>query len=284
MTEMLAVPTIVGLKTVRERFAGATHTYSLEGCMRDRKALQMGTSHELGQNFAKAFGIEFSDADGQRQLAWTTSWGTSTRMVGGLIMVHGDDSGLRLPPRLAPVQVLVVAVKDTEEVMAAAQQLVADLKAAGVRVRLDDRTDLPFGRRAVDAELKGMPLRLEVGPRDLKEEKATLVRRIAGPKDAVPLSGAVGQVLEALTADQDLLFNQARELLDSSIADVKTLDEVPDAAAEGWARIPWDQVGAEGEEKLNGQAITVRCLVREDGSVPESESEPGLIAYAARAY
>ena len=188
MREMLAMPVVLGRKTARERFAGATNTLALEGMMRDGKALQMGTSHELGQNFARAFDITYLSEQGRQELCWTTSWGSSTRMLGGLIMCHGDDNGLRVPPRLAPIQTLVMVVKDGEGVLeAAARQVVADLAARGVRAELDARVDTPFGRRAVDAELKGIPVRVEVGPRDLAEGSVTVARRIAGGKTSVPL-------------------------------------------------------------------------------------------------
>ena len=164
MVNVLAMPVIVGLKTVKERFPGADNTLTCEGMMRDGKALQMGTSHELGQNFARVFEIQFLDADGTQQTAWTTSWGTSTRMVGGLIMAHGDDNGLRIPPRLAHVQVVVLAVRDDEAVIARCPALTDELVAAGVHAQLDVRTDLSFGRRATDWELKGVPVRLELGP------------------------------------------------------------------------------------------------------------------------
>src|SRR5829696_2236795 len=176
MVDVLALPVVVGRKTVRERFAGATNTMTLELMTGDGKALQMGTSHELGQNFAKAFGIEFLAPDSRRAFAWQTSWGTSTRMVGGLIMGHGDDDGLRVPPRLAATQVVVLAVKAEE----AAHRMADQLSAAGARVEVDDRVDLPFGRRAVNWELKGVPVRVEIGPRDLVEDRVTLVRRIPG--------------------------------------------------------------------------------------------------------
>src|SRR4051794_24704707 len=162
MVELLAMPVVPGRKTKGERFAGATNTMTLEAMMGDAKALQMGTSHELGQNFAKAFGIEYLSAEGRQELAWTTSWGSSTRMLGGLIMCHGDDDGLRLPPRVAPVQAQVMVVKDGDDVQAAAAKLADALRDGGVRVGVDARADLPFGRRAVDAELKGYPVRVEV--------------------------------------------------------------------------------------------------------------------------
>ena len=164
MTEVLAMPVVAGLKTAKERFAGAISTLTCESMMRDGKALQMGTSHELGQNFAKAFDIQYLDADGVQQHAWTTSWGVSTRMVGGLIMGHGDDHGLRMPPRLAPIQVVVVAVRDDAAVVERCRALAAELTAAGVRARLDDRVELSAGRRRTDWELKGVPVRIELGP------------------------------------------------------------------------------------------------------------------------
>ncbi|MCB1039508.1 MAG: proline--tRNA ligase, partial [Acidimicrobiales bacterium] len=154
MVEVLAIPVLIGRKTREERFAGATNTLACEAMMGDGKALQMGTSHELGQNFAKVFDIAFQDADGTQQIAWTTSWGVSTRMMGGLIMCHGDDAGLRIPPRLASTQVVVLVIKDADGAAEVAAKLVADLQGSGVRARLDARTDTSFGRRATDWELK----------------------------------------------------------------------------------------------------------------------------------
>src|SRR4249920_375797 len=188
MVDVLAIPVLEGRKTSRERFPGAINTLACEAMMRDGKALQMGTSHELGQNFARAFDIQYLDAGGRQQLCWTTSWGVSTRMVGGLIMCHGDDAGLRVPPRLAPIQVVVVLVKADPAAEAAADTLVAELKAVGVRVERDARVDVSFGRRSVDWELKGVPVRLEVGPRDVAEGVGTLVRRDLGTKQPTPLS------------------------------------------------------------------------------------------------
>ena len=176
MVDVLAIPVVTGRKTRRERFAGAINTMTLEAMTGDGKALQMGTSHELGQNFARAFDIGYLSTDGQRELAWTTSWGSTTRMVGGLIMVHGDDAGLRVPPAVAPTQVVVLAVRD--ETSRPPRRIAADLRAAGLRVTLDDRTDQPFGRRAVNWELKGVPVRIELGPRDLDRNVATVVRRL----------------------------------------------------------------------------------------------------------
>jgi prolyl-tRNA synthetase len=285
MEELLAIPVVPGRKTDRERFAGATSTYTLEAMMGDGKALQMGTSHELGQNFAKAFDIQYTGVDGTREYAWTTSWGSSTRMVGGLIMCHGDDNGLRLPPRLAPTQALVMVVKESDgSVAAAARALADDLANAGVRVRLDDRIDTPFGRRAVDAELKGIPLRIEVGPRDLGQGNVTLARRIDGSKTPLALGAVVSEVTKALEADQKALYEEALTRRESGTVDVKTLDEAIDAAQTGWARVPWDAIGVDGELRANESAITVRCLVRADGSAPAAQSEPGLTAILGRSY
>src|SRR5262245_64669 len=230
MVRVLAMPVIVGLKTASERFAGADNSLSLEAMMRDGKALQMGTTHELGQNFARVFGIEFLDAEGERRTAWTTSWGVTTRMIGGLIMAHGDDDGLRVPPHLAHVQVVVVAVRDEGDVVACSRALADELRAAGVRVHLDDRADVSLGRRATEWELKGIPLRLELGPRDLAGDEVTLVRRVSGaPKTPVALAGAVAAVRDALEAEQQVLWDQAVAQRDSRIKDVTTLDEARSA-------------------------------------------------------
>ncbi|MEU8079808.1 proline--tRNA ligase [Catellatospora citrea] len=285
MRDLLAIPVVLGRKTNRERFAGATSTYTLEAMMGDGKALQMGTSHELGQNFAKAFDVAFSSQAGTREHAWTTSWGTSTRMLGGLIMCHGDDNGMRVPPALAPIQALVTVVKETDgSITSAARTLVEDLAAAGVRVKLDDRVDTPFGRRAVDAELKGYPIRVEVGPRDLAEGRVVLVRRIDGSKTPLQLGEAVGAVTAALEADQKALYDEALARREANTVEVSTLDDALEAAGTGWARVPWSAVGVDGEALANERAITVRCLFRADGSVPASQDEPDLTAILARSY
>jgi prolyl-tRNA synthetase len=284
MVNVLAMPVVTGLKTVRERFAGAIRTYTLEAMMGDGKALQMGTSHELGQNFARAFDITYSSASGGLEYAWTTSWGSSTRMVGGLIMCHGDDSGLRVPPRLAPIQVYITLVKAGDGVAEAAATLRSSLVDSGVRVALDDRVDVPFGRRAVDAELKGYPVRIEVGPRDLASGNVTLVRRFDGTKTPVPLSDVVSAVTTALDADQKALYDEALARRLDRTVDVSTVEDALAASATGWARIPWSAVGTDGEARVNAEGVTVRCLTRADGSVPDGEDEPDLVAYLARAY
>ncbi|HET7475741.1 MAG TPA: proline--tRNA ligase [Dermatophilaceae bacterium] len=282
VVDVLGLPVVVGRKTARERFAGATNTMTLELMTGDGKALQMGTSHELGQNFARAFNINFLAPSGERQLAWQTSWGSSTRMLGGLVMVHGDDGGLRVPPRLAPTEVAVVVIK--EAATKAASRVAKELDAEGIRVELDDRADIPFGRRAVDWELKGVPLRVEIGPRDLASGQATLVRRIPGGRTPTALSGLLAAVRGALVEDQAALYAEAERSRDGRIADVKTVDDAAEAAATGWARLPWSELGPDGEARLAERSVTVRCLVRPDGSLPDTGDEPDTLAYCARAY
>jgi prolyl-tRNA synthetase len=284
LVNVLAMPVVAGRKTVRERFAGATSTSTLEAMMGDGKALQMGTSHELGQNFSRAFGIDYLASSGRRELAWTTSWGITTRLVGGLVMAHGDDLGLRVPPRLAPVQAIIVMVKEGDGVAAAARALTGDLRDAGVRAALDDRTDVAFGRRAIDAELKGYPVRIEVGPRDIAAGRVVVVRRVTGERVPVPAGGVVSVVTAALEADQQALYESALARQRRLTAEVSSVPEAVEAAGAGWARLPWAAVGGDGEAELNARGVTVRCLVRADGGVPASDDEPDLVAVVARAY
>ncbi|MFJ9031195.1 proline--tRNA ligase [Streptomyces sp. NPDC102274] len=285
MTEVLGIDVVLGRKTARERFAGAVNTLTLEGMMGDGKALQLGTSHELGQNFARAFHIRYLSKEGTEELVWQTSWGASTRMVGGLIMSHGDDDGLRVPPRLAAVQAVVLAIKGDEPVLAAVRETADRLRLAGVRVRIDDRTDIPFGRRAVDWELKGVPVRIEIGPRDVENGTAMLVRRIPGGKEPVAVDSLAGLLPTVLEDDQALLLTESRARREGRTADVSTVEEAAEAAAAGgWARIPWATLGTRGEADLAERGVSVRCLVAEDGAVPETDDEAGSVAIVARAY
>ncbi|MFG2951267.1 proline--tRNA ligase [Streptomyces adustus] len=285
MVNVLAMDVVPGRKTVKERFAGAVNTLTLEGMMGDGKALQMATSHELGQNFAKAFNTTYLSRDGRQELVWQTSWGSTTRMIGALVMMHGDDSGLRVPPRLAQIQAVVLAVKDDETVLAKVRELGDRLRAAGIRVRVDDRTDVPFGRRAVDWELKGVPVRIEIGPRDLANGTATLVRRIPGGKQPMAIDALAAALPGILDEDQALLLRQSRERRESRTSEVSTFTEAVEAAVGGgWARIPWAALGEAGEAALAEHAVTVRCLVAEDGSVPDDGDAPGNVAIVARAY
>lgn len=290
MEQELAVPVIRGRKPTSERFAGAINTLTCEAMMRDGKALQMGTSHELGQNFARAFDIGYLDAERTRQLCWTTSWGVSTRMMGGLIMCHGDDAGLRVPPRVAATQAVVMVVRDDDAgtVADAARRLVDELVGAGVRARLDAQTNVGFGRRATDWEIKGVPVRIELGPRDVEGGVATVVRRDAAdadlPKAEVPLAEVPARVAALMDEVQVALFERARQARDAATVDVADLASAIDAAQTGFARMPWAEVGETGEAELGRHALTVRCLLGPDGEVATSEDQPGAIAVIGRSY
>jgi prolyl-tRNA synthetase len=218
MEEWMAMPVVTGVKTESEKFAGAVRTYALEALMQDNKALQAGTSHFLGQNFAKAFGTQYQTADGGLDYVWSTSWGVSTRLIGGLIMSHSDDVGLVCPPRLAPTQVVIVPIfrkdDDRAAVLEAGMRLKAVLHDAGVRVHLDDRDGMKPGAKYFEWESRGVPVRLEVGPRDVQSEQAVLARRTGG-KTPVGWSEIVPSVTAALQEIQDGLFEQARERRES---------------------------------------------------------------------
>jgi prolyl-tRNA synthetase len=283
MVHVLAVPVRVGRKTPRERFAGADESWTCEGMMRDGKALQMGTSHELGQNFAKVFETQYLDGEGNQQFVWQTSWGVSTRLLGAVIMAHGDDNGLRLPPVAAPVQVVVLLVRSEDGAGERAAALASELAATGVRVRLDDRVDVSFGRRVTDWELKGVPVRLEIGPRDLAEGNVTIVRRDTGEKAAVPVGEAVARIPAALREAQDGLLAEATALRDERTVDVGDLEEAATAASTGWARLPWAAIGEEGEDLLAQSSVSVRCLQGPDGGLPAPDDE-GTVAFVGRAY
>ncbi|HUZ44559.1 MAG TPA: proline--tRNA ligase [Acidimicrobiales bacterium] len=285
MRSVMAVPVLVGRKTAKERFAGATTTWTCEGMMRDGKALQMATSHELGQNFAKAFDITFADAEGRQSYVWQTSWGASTRMIGALIMAHGDDNGLRLPPDLAPIQVVVLVVRDEPEVVAEANRLAAELAAVSVRVQIDDRTSTSFGRRAVDWEVKGVPVRLELGPRDVAAGTATLVTRHDGAKVSVPLSEAAARARAALEGVGARLAEEAEAMRLSRTREVASVEEGREAAEGGFAVMGLDVLGADGESALNSSGVTVRCVQRRDGGLPgRDDPDTELVAVVAKAY
>jgi prolyl-tRNA synthetase len=284
MIEELAVPVFRGRKTEREKFAGGEISWSCEGAMRDGKALQMGTSHELGQNFARAFGIQFSDADGQLRHVWQTSWGASTRLLGAMIMVHGDDHGLRVPPRLAPIQVIVVVARGGGEVVDAAKTLVGDLQRRGVRVALDDRVEISLGRRIIDHELRGVPVRVELGPRELAAGQAMVVRRTRGSKEPVPLPELVERLPGMLEDDQQELLAQATSLRDRLTQRVDTVAQAKEVARNGFARIPWRACGPDGEDDLTTAGISVRCLLRADGRTVDRTDDPEVEALVARAY
>jgi prolyl-tRNA synthetase len=240
--DVAAMPVVPGEKTPGERFAGAVRTYSIEGMMRDARALQSGTSHFLGTNFAKAFGIQYLSQAGQQEWCHTTSWGMSIRMMGGVIMTHGDDKGLVLPPRIAPYQVVIVPIargEAGEPVLAATRDLAARLTAAGIRVHVDDRTHVSPGFKFNDWEMRGVPLRLEIGPRDLASGTALLARRLDGPdwagKTAIALGTAPGVLAAALESFQAFLFSRAVTFRDSRTVTVNSWAEFIAAVETGWA-------------------------------------------------
>jgi prolyl-tRNA synthetase len=283
LENVLAVPSHLGIKPASERFPGAINSMTAEAMMRDGKALQMLTTHELGQNFARAFDIYFQSEEGQAELCFTTSWGASTRMVGGLVMLHGDDNGLVVPPKLAPIQAVVIAVRDEPEVSDACERVAASLKAAGVRTQID-RGRGSFGRRVTDWEIKGVPLRVEVGPRDLKEGLVTLVRRDNGAKAPLSVDVVAGNVLALLGEIQVDMFNAAKARLTSNTHDVASITEAAEAAETGFARLDWSKVGESEEAQLKVKAITVRCLQRRDGSMPLTDDEDDLVCIVSKSY
>ena len=293
MVNVLAIPVVVGRKTAKERFAGANWSWTTEGMMGDGKALQMSTSHELGQNFAKVFETMYLNEAGEREFVWQTSWGASTRLMGALIMAHGDDAGLQLPPRLAPTQVVVLLVRDEAGAGDRARALVAELQAAGVRVALDDRVDQSFGRRAVDWELKGVPVRIEVGPRELANGEVTVVRRDTAQKTPVAVDGSARRAIELLDDVQSSMLALATEKRDDRTHIVESLDDAREAATTGWAMLPWAKIGEQGETELNAKGVSVRCLQGAGGGIPpaagiddnDNDNDSGdLLAYVARAY
>jgi prolyl-tRNA synthetase len=237
--EMAAMPVVEGEKTAGERFAGAKRTFTIEGMMRDGRALQAGTSHYMGTNFAQAFNIQYAAEDGNLTLCHTTSWGMSTRMIGGVIMTHGDDKGLVLPPRLAPYQVVIVPIgrgEQAAEVAEAAATLARRLADAGIRAHVDDRPQLSPGFKFNDWELRGVPIRLELGPRDLAAGSAVMARRLGDGKETIPLEGAPARLADELDAFQAFLLERATAFRDERTVTTDTWDEFAAAVATGWAR------------------------------------------------
>lgn len=226
--DVLAIPVFPGRKSPRERFPGAVETYCIEGLMRDGKALQCGTSHFLGQNFGRAYDVTFLNADGDQEHAWGTSWGFSTRMVGGTIMAHGDDAGLRLPPEVAPVQVVIVPIYRTDaeraSVLGVAEPLRADLAALGVRVRLDDRDQHRPGYKYAEWELKGVPIRVELGPRDVAAGQAVLASRLGGDKETLALDAIASGMRDRLASVQRTLLADALAFRDANTHRITSFD------------------------------------------------------------
>ncbi len=238
--DVLALPVIRGLKTTHERFAGAVETYSIEGMMRDGKALQSGTSHYLGQNFARAFDVKFQGRDQKEHFVHTTSWAISSRIIGALIMTHGDDKGLQLPPRIAPIQVVIVPVfrKDgAEQVFAEAEKLAAELRDQGLRVRVDRREGVTNGFKYNDWELKGVPVRIELGPRDLEAGVVVVKNRNADEKETLPRAEVVAGMTTRLDGIQQALYDRALDFLKANTVTADTYEEFKAAIEAGkWVR------------------------------------------------
>jgi prolyl-tRNA synthetase len=262
----MAMPVIKGVKTESERFAGAEDTYCIEALMQDGKALQAGTSHFLGQNFAKAFDVKFSDKNKTQEYVWATSWGVSTRLIGGLVMTHSDDEGLVLPPRIAPVQVVIVPIFKGDEQKAMIDEkmavVVASFKAAGIRVKYDNTDNNRPGWKFAEYELKGVPIRIAVGPRDLENNQVELARRDTKEKTAISLDGLTETVAALLLEIQANLLQRATKYRDDHITSVDTWDEFINVLDNktGFVLAHWDGT-AETEEKIKDQTkATIRCI------------------------
>mgnify|MGYP003081032868 CR=1 FL=1 len=263
MENVLAMPVIKGRKTDKEKFAGAEATYTVECMMKDRKALQGATSHYFGDKFSRAYDVTFTGRDNKLQYPFQTSWGSTTRMIGAVIMTHGDNNGLVLPPRIAPTQVVIVpiAAHKNPEVLETAKSVMADLIAAGVRVKLDD-SDQSMGWKCAEYEMRGVPIRLELGPRDLTEGNCCLVRRDNGEKVTAKIEGIVDEIKALLDAIHDSMYTVAEKNLEDNTFDLKTIDEVKEMASGrgGFARTKWCG-SLECELKMKEQAgVSSRCM------------------------
>ena len=251
----MAMPVIKGTKTESERFAGALDTYAIEALMQDGKALQAGTSHFLGQNFAKAFDVKFTSKEGKQEYVWATSWGVSTRLMGALVMTHSDDKGLVLPPKLAPIQVVIVPIYKNEEqlktISEKVDKIISDLRARGVSVKYDDRDTYKPGWKFAEYELKGFPLRIAIGPRDIENGTVELARRDTLTKEIVNQDELVDIVDRLLIEIQDSLFNKARDYRDEHITEVDTFEEFKEVLETkgGFVSAHWDGT-TETEDKI----------------------------------
>ncbi|ATL48078.1 proline--tRNA ligase [Chitinophaga caeni] len=262
----MAVPVIKGVKSPSERFAGAVDTYCIEALMQDGKALQAGTSHFLGQNFAKAFDVKFSNKENKLDYVWATSWGVSTRLVGALVMAHSDDEGLILPPKIAPIQVVFVPIYKGDDQKAAiddkVHEIMAELKKAGIRVKYDDGDNARPGWKFAEYELKGVPLRVAIGARDIQNNVAEVARRDTRSKESLPLDNLAGQLVELLDNIQQSMFNKAKVFRDEHITKADTFEEFEKLLEEktGFVSAHWDGT-TETEEKIKELTkATIRCI------------------------
>jgi prolyl-tRNA synthetase len=262
----MAIPVIKGLKTESERFAGAEETYCIEALMQDGKALQAGTSHFLGQNFAKAFDVKFANQEGKQEFVWGTSWGVSTRLMGALVMTHSDDNGLVLPPNLAPIQVVIVPIFKTVEefdtISLIANELVAQFKKLRISVKFDDRTTQKPGFKFAEWELKGVPVRIAIGPKDLENGTLEVARRDTLSKEVKSKEGIAGYISDLLEQIQSDLFNRALEYRNSHITEVNSFEEFKEVLENktGFVSAHWDGT-PETEEKIKELTkATIRCI------------------------
>ena len=261
-----AIPVIPGRKSESEKFPGAEASYSIEAMMGDKRALQSGTSHFFGQNFAKAFEIQYQDENGKQQYCWTTSWGVSTRMVGAIIMAHGDDQGLILPPRLAPIQVVVVPIWKTDAEKGGVMEAIEQVKTVlgdRVRLKIDDRDEYSPGWKFNEWELKGVPLRIEIGPRDIQKAQVVLARRDQPGREGkttAPLAGLADAVTDLLDAIQKDLLRRNTEFRDANTFEPTDYDSLQEAVDQGFARAPWcGDIACEDKVKADTKATT-RCI------------------------
>lgn len=261
----LALPVIVGHKSPNERFAGAIDTLCIEAMMQDGKALQAGTSHFLGQNFAKAFDVQYTNKEGKQEYVWATSWGVSTRLMGALIMAHGDDNGLVLPPKLAPIQVVMVPIFKSDDefnaIVSRMNELASALRAKGVSVKIDDRDNLRPGFKFAEWELKGVPVRLAIGPRDLEGGMVELARRDTMSKESVPQEGLADRIVALLDEIQANIYSKALAFRDRNIIKVDTWEEFKEKIKEGgFLLCHWDGT-SETEERIKEETkATIRCI------------------------
>ncbi len=262
----MAIPVIKGLKTETERFAGAEETYCIEALMQDGKALQAGTSHFLGQNFAKAFDVKFATAEGKQEHVWGTSWGVSTRLMGALVMTHSDDNGLVLPPNLAPIQVVIVPIFKTDEefekISAVAKELVTQFKKLHIVVKFDDRTTQKPGFKFAEWELKGVPVRIAIGPKDLENNTFEIARRDTLTKETITNEGIVTYISDLLETIQNEMFAKALHYRNTHITEVNSFDEFKDVLENktGFIAAHWDGT-AETEDRIKDLTkATIRCI------------------------
>ena len=288
----LAIPVIVGRKTEKEKFAGALHTYTLEALMADGKVLQAGTSHNLGQNFAKAFNIKFLDEDQQEKYVWQTSWGTTTRLIGALVMVHGDERGLKLPPKVAPVQVIIVPIMfdKTKEMVLEKAESIRNILKKDFRVEIDIRDGYTPGWKFNEWEMRGVPLRLEIGPKDMSQGQVMLARRDTGEKIAVKEEKLVETVKELLDNIQENLFARAKKFLEENIRKTSDYNEFKKIIENQRGLIKTYWCGSKDcEEKIKEETkASIRCIPFEQeeasGKCIYCGKESSVLVYFARAY